>query len=285
MARLGAAVAVLLATVVLAACGGGGDDSSSDESTGAEGTSSTAAEPVDLTLWVGFTNRELQVIKDAVKEYDDANPNVTVKVVGGINDDKIIASLRGGDAPDAASTVHVVERRQLLLVGRLHRPAAVSRRQRRRHGQLHRGHAVLHAVQRHALRAADPGRRLRAVLQQEALRRGRPDRAAEDDLGADRVRQEADQEEPGRVAQGRRLQPRGGVLLRTPPATWPRCSVRSGPTTRASPRSPPTRAGRSGWSGRSGSSTGTATTTWSSSRRAGRRVLGLATRSRWASSR
>ena len=44
------------------------------------------------------------MFKDAVKGFETKNPGVTVKVVGGINDDKIIAASRGGKAPDVAQS-------------------------------------------------------------------------------------------------------------------------------------------------------------------------------------
>ena len=44
------------------------------------------------------------MIKDTVKEFEAENPQVKVKVVGGINDDKIIAASRGGKAPDVAQS-------------------------------------------------------------------------------------------------------------------------------------------------------------------------------------
>jgi multiple sugar transport system substrate-binding protein len=94
------AAAVLLALGV-GACGGTGDSQDSDGAPVAKGTK---LEPADITLWVGFTQRELNVIKDAVKEFEAENPQVKVKVVGGINDDKIIAASRGGKAPDVAQS-------------------------------------------------------------------------------------------------------------------------------------------------------------------------------------
>jgi multiple sugar transport system substrate-binding protein len=94
--------AVLLALGV-AACGGTGDSGGSDD--GAPVAKGGAKlEPANITLWVGFTQRELGVIKDTVKEFEAANPQVKVKVVGGINDDKIIAASRGGKAPDVAQS-------------------------------------------------------------------------------------------------------------------------------------------------------------------------------------
>ncbi|HEV8688034.1 MAG TPA: extracellular solute-binding protein [Gaiellaceae bacterium] len=60
--------------------------------------------PVKLTLWVGWSARELNVFKKVVAEFDKARPNIDVKVVGGINDEKIIAAMRGGNAPDVVSS-------------------------------------------------------------------------------------------------------------------------------------------------------------------------------------
>jgi multiple sugar transport system substrate-binding protein len=92
--------AVLLALGV-AACGGTEDGG---RSTGAPVSKGTKLEPADITLWVGFTQRELGVIKGVVKDFEAANPQVKVRVVGGINDDKIIAASRGGKAPDVAQS-------------------------------------------------------------------------------------------------------------------------------------------------------------------------------------
>jgi multiple sugar transport system substrate-binding protein len=55
-------------------------------------------------VWVGWSARELNEFKKVVAEYDAKNPNVEVKVVGGINDDKIIAALRSGNGPDVVSS-------------------------------------------------------------------------------------------------------------------------------------------------------------------------------------
>jgi multiple sugar transport system substrate-binding protein len=101
------AVTALAAAVLLglgaAACGGTEDDSgNSDGAPVAKGEAKL--EPAEITLWVGFTQRELSVIKDTVRMFEQENPGVKVKVVGGINDDKIIAASRGGKAPDVAQS-------------------------------------------------------------------------------------------------------------------------------------------------------------------------------------
>ena len=96
--------AVLMASAALTvACGGGGGGGSSTPST-SNASSGDTAKPVTITLWNGFTNRELGVVQQAVDAFHQAHPNITVKVVGGINDDKIIAAIRGGNSPDVAQS-------------------------------------------------------------------------------------------------------------------------------------------------------------------------------------
>jgi multiple sugar transport system substrate-binding protein len=57
-----------------------------------------------LTVWVGWNARELKEFKGVVSEYDKAHPNVQINVVGNINDDKITAAIRSGNAPDVVSS-------------------------------------------------------------------------------------------------------------------------------------------------------------------------------------
>ena len=89
--------------------------------------------------------------------------------------------------------------------------------------------ADVHAVQGQALRAADARRHLRPLLQQGPLQEGRHHRAAEDDVRADRGRQEADRARR-RQLQGRRLRPGPGLLRERARALRRRCSARSGST-------------------------------------------------------
>jgi multiple sugar transport system substrate-binding protein len=88
MRRVVAGVAVLAGLVLAAA--------------GIAATSSAKAD--ELEIWVGWSARELNEFKKVVAEYDAKNPNVTVKVVGAINDDKIVAALRSGNSPDVVSS-------------------------------------------------------------------------------------------------------------------------------------------------------------------------------------
>ena len=71
---------------------------------GATAATKKSSAPTKLTVWVGWSARELSVFKKVAAEYDQAHPNVTVSVVGSINDDKIVAAIRAGNAPDVASS-------------------------------------------------------------------------------------------------------------------------------------------------------------------------------------
>jgi multiple sugar transport system substrate-binding protein len=60
--------------------------------------------PTKLTVWVGWSARELKEFKSVVAEYQKAHPDVQIDVVGSINDDKITAAIRSGNAPDVVSS-------------------------------------------------------------------------------------------------------------------------------------------------------------------------------------
>src|SRR3954471_18203685 len=102
--RRAALVAAVLAMLVASGCGGGSDDSQKAASSGTPAGGGAKQASGNITLWVGFTERELGVVKDVVKDFEQSHPNIKVKVVGGISDDKIIASIRGGNAPDVAQS-------------------------------------------------------------------------------------------------------------------------------------------------------------------------------------
>jgi multiple sugar transport system substrate-binding protein len=93
MKRVTAAIVALIALLSLVAVAAGKTTAQSRK-TG----------PTKLTIWVGWSARELGVFKKVVAEYDKAHSDVTVNVVGGINDDKITASIRSGNVPDVVSS-------------------------------------------------------------------------------------------------------------------------------------------------------------------------------------
>jgi multiple sugar transport system substrate-binding protein len=71
---------------------------------GATAATTRSSSPTKLTVWVGWSARELSVFTKVVNEYDQSHPNVQIKVVGGINDNKIVAAIRAGNAPDVVSS-------------------------------------------------------------------------------------------------------------------------------------------------------------------------------------
>jgi multiple sugar transport system substrate-binding protein len=62
------------------------------------------AQETKITVWVGWSARELSQFKKIVAEYDKKHADVSIKVVGGINDDKITSAIRSGKVPDVISS-------------------------------------------------------------------------------------------------------------------------------------------------------------------------------------
>ena len=58
-----------------------------------------------INLWVGHSGHELDVIKDVVADFEDANPGLRVHVVGSISDARIIAALKISDGPNVVCSV------------------------------------------------------------------------------------------------------------------------------------------------------------------------------------
>src|SRR4051794_15907310 len=98
MRRVATAAAAL--ALAVAGCGGGGGASKPPAQT----SGARSGGPVTLKVWVGWSARELKVFKGVVADYEKANPNVTVQVTGGINDNKIVSAIRAGTAPDVVSS-------------------------------------------------------------------------------------------------------------------------------------------------------------------------------------
>src|SRR3954451_2738230 len=61
--------------------------------------------PTKITVWAGWSaGHELKVFKSGVAEYARTHAEVTINVVGGIDDNKIVAAIRSGTAPDVVSS-------------------------------------------------------------------------------------------------------------------------------------------------------------------------------------
>jgi multiple sugar transport system substrate-binding protein len=97
MRRVATAV-VILAALALGAAGLAATTNS------AAPAKAEQAKATKLTVWVGWSARELGVFKSVVAEYDRKHTDVEIDVVGGINDDKIVAGIRSGKVPDVVSS-------------------------------------------------------------------------------------------------------------------------------------------------------------------------------------
>lgn len=56
--------------------------------------------PVTITVWSAYSGRELAVFDDVLDDFERDHPWITVKSVGSQNNDRMVAALRGGPAPD-----------------------------------------------------------------------------------------------------------------------------------------------------------------------------------------
>jgi multiple sugar transport system substrate-binding protein len=90
------ALIVTTAVLTLAACSG-----SSGGGGAAAPPAPTNQKAVTITLWSGFTGRELGILGQGVAKFHASHPWITVKSVGNQDDDKIGKAILGGNAPDA----------------------------------------------------------------------------------------------------------------------------------------------------------------------------------------
>ncbi|MFI6527463.1 ABC transporter substrate-binding protein [Streptomyces uncialis] len=71
------------------------------------GADDDASQDTSITFWHGWTApSEVKAIKENIGRFEDAHSNIKVKVVGGINDDKLNQALRAGGSkgPDVVSS-------------------------------------------------------------------------------------------------------------------------------------------------------------------------------------
>src|SRR3954471_24580153 len=101
MRRIGFVLGLAIVLALIAGCGGGGGGGSSTSSTAAAVKFDTK-KPVTLTVWSGFTGRELGIWNRALAGFKKLHPNVTIKSVGSIDNNKIVAGIRSGHPPNVA---------------------------------------------------------------------------------------------------------------------------------------------------------------------------------------
>jgi multiple sugar transport system substrate-binding protein len=91
-------VTVATFALIAAACTASGGD---DEAPSPVDTASSASnEPVTLEIWGAWTGRELKQFNQIFDGFTEQYPWITVKSTGGVNDQKIIASINSGSPPD-----------------------------------------------------------------------------------------------------------------------------------------------------------------------------------------
>ncbi|MQS14390.1 extracellular solute-binding protein [Streptomyces kaniharaensis] len=95
IAAAGSAVLALLAT----ACTGSNEAGGNDDA--------ASGKDVTITFWHGWSqDNEVKAIDDNIAAFEKAHPNIHVRAVGNIADDKVNQALRAGgdDAPDVVSS-------------------------------------------------------------------------------------------------------------------------------------------------------------------------------------
>ncbi len=173
----------------------------------------TAVTP--LTIWVGWSaGTELISFKKVVAEYQKANPNVSIKVVGGINDDKIIAALRAGNAPDVVSSFQSNNVGVYCPSGGWIDLGPYLKRDQIDVNQFPA--ATRYYTEYKGIRCALPllADTYGFYYNKTLFKQAGIASPAEDVLGARRRREEADEEERRRHAQGGRLRPERALLPR-----------------------------------------------------------------------
>jgi multiple sugar transport system substrate-binding protein len=96
--RLGAALAVF-SLAALGAC--------APSSNGGDGTS--ADDQQTITFWHGWSqDTETAAIDANIAKFEELHPNIEVKTVGAVTDDKILQGIRGADAPDVVSSFNTL---------------------------------------------------------------------------------------------------------------------------------------------------------------------------------
>ncbi len=167
------------------------------------------ASPTKLTVWVGWSaGKELITFKKVAAEYDKAHPDVTLDVVGGIVDQKIVAAIRAGQAPDVVSSFNSYDVGIYCGTKAWLDLKPFMEKSSHQHVDLPAGDAVLHAVRRQpAARCRSSRTRTGSTTTRRSSRRpasSTPPKTISE-LTADAKKLTA--AEQGRLAEGRRPRP------------------------------------------------------------------------------
>ena len=93
--NLGLATLTLVALTATAACTGSGNTPTTVPTTVAP------TEKATITFWHGWSQpNEVKAIADNIAAFEKLHPNITVKTVPNVADDKILQGIRGGNGPD-----------------------------------------------------------------------------------------------------------------------------------------------------------------------------------------
>jgi multiple sugar transport system substrate-binding protein len=97
--NLGLATVTLVALTATAACTG------SSNTPATVPTTVAPTEKVTITFWHGWSQpNEVKAIADNIASFEKLHPNITVKTVPNVADDKILQGIRGGNGPDVVSS-------------------------------------------------------------------------------------------------------------------------------------------------------------------------------------
>ena len=146
------------------------------------------------------------------KDFEAANPGVHVTVKCGQDDEKMRQAIAAGKGPDVGLSYSTDIVGKFCTTGAWRRPRPVDRAGQGRPRCAAPDRPQLHGVRRQALRDADAGRRVRALLQQGPAAGGRLRRAAEDLERARGDGGEAHDQEVRRLDRRRRLRPAPRLL-------------------------------------------------------------------------
>ncbi|TMD29148.1 MAG: extracellular solute-binding protein, partial [Chloroflexi bacterium] len=58
-----------------------------------------------VSLWVGHSGHELDVIREVVADFEALHPGLQVDVLGGVSDARVLAAMRGSDGPNVVCSV------------------------------------------------------------------------------------------------------------------------------------------------------------------------------------